>query len=143
MFSFFETFALPSLESGLVALRTSGSAFSALTVSSIGVLNFDAVIFSPLGAVSTTGLIPLACEGKRSLSRSVAAWLSVPGSVRLSLTSVPIARDHPNSATKISTQTPSTIQRRRTHSFPNPYNRPVMQLLLVARDRASCAVGRP
>src|SRR5918994_5970659 len=82
----------PALLSGLVAERMSGSAFSALTVSSIGFLYFEAVIVSPLGAVSTTGFVPLAWDGKRSERRSVTAWLPVPGSVTLSLTFVPAVR---------------------------------------------------
>src|SRR5512132_2014084 len=93
--------ALPELDSGLVAERTFGSFLNAETVSSIGVLYFDALIFSPLGAVSTTGVVPLACEGKRLSRRSVAFWLPVPGSVRLSLTSEPTLRAHAARAMKI------------------------------------------
>ena len=122
----FATFALPSLDSGLVALRTSGSALSALTVSSIGVLNFDAVIFSPPGARSTTGLIPFAWDGKRCSRRFEAASLSVPGSVRLSLTFVPSERANTASAANTSSQAASTIQRRRTQSPPRRYSAPVI-----------------
>ena len=70
---------MPALDSGLVASRTSGSRLNAVTVSSIGCANLSSVSFAPFGAASTTGFVPLACEGKRAVSRSVARWLSVPG----------------------------------------------------------------
>jgi hypothetical protein len=116
----FEFSDFPALESGLVADWTSGSFFSAETVSSIGVLYFESLSLAPLGAVRTTGLVPLACDGKRFWRRLVACWLSVPGSVRLSLTSEPTLRAHAASATKITIQTPRTIQRRRTQKPPRP-----------------------
>src|SRR5829696_5999497 len=94
----------------------SGSAFSALTVSSIGFLYFEAVIVSPLGAVSTTGFVPLAWAGKRSERRSVAVWLPVPGSVTLSLTLVPALRATSASATKTASHVP------RTTNFRCPQN---------------------
>ena len=87
-------------------------------MSSIGVLNFAALIFSPSGARRTTGFMPFACDGNRCSNRSVAALLSVPGSVRLSLTFGPSARAQCASPTKMSSQTASTIQRRRTQSRP-------------------------
>ncbi len=117
---------MPSLDSGFVALRTSGSALSALTVSSIGVLNFEAVIFSPSGARSTTGLIPFAWEGNRCSRRFVAALLSVPGSVRLSLTFGPSERANTASTANTSSHPASTIQRRRTQIRPRRYNPPVI-----------------
>src|SRR5215212_10085043 len=131
MSPFLFRFALPAEDSGFVASRTSGSALNALTVSSIGVLNFDAVIFLPLGARRTTGLVPLACDGKRADSRSVAAWLSVPGNVRLSLTSVPADFAHDPSARRMTSQTPRTIQRRLTQKPPSRYSKPVMPSLLL------------
>ena len=72
---------------------------------------------TPLGAVSTTGLVPFACDGKRCSSRSVACWLSLPGSVRLSFTFGPALRAHTASTAKISSHAPMTIQRRRTQSL--------------------------
>ena len=115
-----------SSDSGLVAPRTSGSALSALTVSSIGCLYVDAVIFAPPGARSTTGLVPFACDGKRFSSSSVAAWLSLPGSVRLSLTSGPALRAQTARTAKTASQRASTIHVRRTHSRPSRNNAPVI-----------------
>ena len=72
-----ESRSLFALESGLVASRTSGSFLNAEIVSSIGVLYLESVTFVPLGALRTTGFVPLAWDGNRSLRRSVAFWLSV------------------------------------------------------------------
>src|SRR5829696_2959622 len=83
MFEFFERNALPSDDSGLVAERTSGSLRSAETVESIPSLYFESVIFWTLGAVSSTGVLPFAWAGSSLSRRSVACWLSLPGSVRL------------------------------------------------------------
>ena len=115
---FFDRSEAPPLESGLVALWTSGSFLNADTVSSIGCLYSDAVIFLPDGAVSTTGFVPLAWEGKRAWSWSVARWLSVPGSVRLSLRFGPAVRARIASATNTTSQTPTTIQCRRAQKPP-------------------------
>ena len=112
--------SLPWLDSGLVASRTSGSFLRAAIVSSIGCLNLESVSLAPVGASSTTGFVPLACEGKRSDSRSVAFWLSLPGSLRLSLTSGPTVRAAIAKPAKTTNQTPRTAQRRRTQSPPRP-----------------------
>ena len=55
-------------------------------------LYFESVTFPPLGATNTTGTVPLARDGNLSSSTSVADWLSVPGSVRLSLRLSPMLR---------------------------------------------------
>ena len=84
------------------------------------------MIFCPEGAVSTTGFVPLACEGKRADSGSVAFWLSLPGSVRLSLRSEPAERAATASATKTTSQIARTIQRRRAQNPPKRYSPPVI-----------------
>ena len=112
--------SLPWLDSGLVASRTSGSFLKAAIVSSIGCLYFASVSFAPFGASSTTGFVPLACAGKRAASRSVAFWLSLPGSVRLSLTSGPTLRAATASSTKTTIHRPRTTQRWRTQICPSP-----------------------
>ena len=94
------------------------------------------MIFAPSGARSTTGFVPLACDGKRCSSSAVAAWLSLPGSVRLSLTSGPTLRAHTARTAKTASQQSSTIHLRRTHMRPSRNNAPVI-------DLPPCEVGQP
>jgi hypothetical protein len=46
---------------------------------------FAASVTLPLETWKTIGLEPFCCGGKRDASRSLAAWLSAPGSRRSSL----------------------------------------------------------
>src|SRR5690349_6902599 len=116
----FDRYAEPSEEIGLVADRTSGSLRRADTVSSMGFLYVDSVSLWPFGAVMSTGVTPLAWAGSFSSRRSVAFWLSVPGSVRLSLRSDPAVRPATPRTTKTSTHAASTTNRWRTQNRPRP-----------------------
>ena len=100
--------------SGLVASRTSGSFLNAATVSSIGFLYLESVSLAPEGARRTTGFVPFACDGNFAARRSVAFWLSLPGSVRLSLRSGPAVRAANPSTTKMTSHTAMTTRRWRT-----------------------------
>ncbi len=66
------------------------------------------------------GFTPLACWGKRWLSRSLAAWLSVPGSDRSLLKADPESCAAPPSPISSTNHTPSTTHRRRAHRPPSP-----------------------
>ena len=74
--------AAPFLPKGLGALATWGRASIAQCERWIAAL-LSASVTLPAGGWKTIGLLPFCCGGKRSASRSVAAWLSVPGSSRL------------------------------------------------------------
>ena len=115
-----------------MALRTIESSRSVLTVLSIGSLNLLAVSFLPSGATSTTGFVPLACAGNRLSSRSVAAWLSVPGSVRSLLSSWPAPRAQKPMPRMMTAQTARTIQWRRAQKPPNQYSGRVMRALCLS-----------
>src|SRR3954465_10036317 len=113
-----DTCAAPAVDSGLVAERTSGSLRSVETVASIPSAYLASVIFVPFGALSVTGAVPLAWSGSWSSRRSVAFWLSVPGSFRLSLRSEPRLRAPRARPTKTTSQTASTIHLWRTPTPP-------------------------
>ena len=73
-------------------------------------LYFESVTLPPLGATNTTGTVPLERDGNLSASTSVACWLSVPGSVRLSLRLSPTLRSTTWKPTKAATQIATTTQ---------------------------------
>src|ERR1700691_4266169 len=79
----------------------------------------------PLEACSTIGLVPLAWSGNEWLSVSVACWLSVPGSDRLSLVFSPNPCETPTSAIVTSSHTAIVTKRCRTQNFASPYSTPV------------------
>ena len=100
-----DTWAAPSVDSGLVAERTSGSLRSAETVALIPSAYLASVTFVPFGALSVTGAVPFAWSGSWASRRSVAFWLSVPGRLRLSLRSEPTLRAPKASAARTTIQT--------------------------------------
>jgi hypothetical protein len=81
--------------------------------------------FLPFGTSSAIGFVPFACSGKWSLSVSVACWLSVPGSTRLSLVCSPTPRASAASATTITSHTSNTGTRRRVQKPPSQYRKRV------------------
>jgi hypothetical protein len=65
-------------------------------------------------------LLPFCCGGKRSASRSIATWLSVPGSSRLSLVLLPNVRTSKTTAKARTTREPTTTHFRRAANIPSP-----------------------
>src|SRR5665213_2308907 len=80
----------------------------------------------PLGAWRMIGLVPLDWTGNDLASSSVARWLSVPGSERLSLVLSPSRWETPTSTTAATTQTIATTKRRRTQNCAMRYSTPVI-----------------
>ena len=75
---------------GSTALATCGSSFTREYEASIACLLSESVTFSPTGAWKTSGLLPFCRGGNWAASRLLAAWLSVPGRLRLSLVFAPM-----------------------------------------------------
>ena len=84
--------AAPCRPNGSVALATWGTLFTRAKDASIACFAPASVTF-PVSVRKTSGLLPFCCGGKRAASRSVAAWLSVPGSRRLLLVLLPRVRE--------------------------------------------------
>ncbi len=80
---------------------------------------FESVSF-PLPACSTIGLVPFAWFGNDLLSASVARWLLVPGSDRLSLVLSPSRWETPTNTTATTIHMPKTTNRRRAQKRANP-----------------------
>ncbi len=115
----------PCWESGLTAEATSLFLVRFVTAWSIAFAYFWSVS-TPLDACSTIGLVPLAWAGKECVSASVARWLSVPGSDRLSLVLSPSPCEIATSATVTTNHTATTISLRFTQNCARPYSTPVI-----------------
>jgi hypothetical protein len=125
----------PCWLNGSVALATCGSFTIAWWESSIACLFVESVTW-PVSTWKTIGLLPFCCGGKRSASRSVAAWLSVPGSSRLLLVLLPNVRTSKTTAAAARTHPPMTTHYRRAANIPSPCRRRaigVVQLSLALR----------
>ena len=77
------------------------------------------------------------CSGNLSSSRSVVAWLPVPGSVRLSLRLSPVLRSSAVTAPTRTTQSTTTTHAYRTQALPSAYRARVMR-----RQSSHAARGR-
>jgi hypothetical protein len=102
--------------SGLTAETTCGVSRRRLTVESTALL-FAALVSLPC-ASRTSGLLPFACWGMWSCSRSVAFVDPVPGRVRLSLVLLPEACPAETSATVAISHAPITGQWYRQQKRP-------------------------
>ena len=101
--------ACPCWLNGLVALKTCGSCLAALNDSWIACLFSGSVTFPfPSGEKKTIGFLPFCWGGKRFASRSVAAWLSVPGSSRLLEVLAPTDLTRPTTTASSTTHAAST-----------------------------------
>ena len=114
--------------SGLTTEATCG-AFATSAAAWSTAFEYFASVSLPLWACSTIGLVPFAWSGKDRSSVSVARWLSVPGSDRLSLVFSPSRWETATSAIVTTSQTPSTTKRRRTQNRAIPYSTPVIARL--------------
>ncbi len=86
----------PCEVSGLITEATSG-ALATSAAAWFTALAYLSSVSLPWLTCSTIGLDPLAWSGNDLLSASVACWLPVPGSVRLSLVLSPSRWDTPTS----------------------------------------------
>src|SRR4051794_23088009 len=102
----------------------------------MGSLYLSAVSFLPSGATRTMGLVPFAWAGNRLVSRSEAAWLSVPGSVRSLLSSWPAVLAHAPIPIRMTAQIASTLQWRLAQKPPSQYRGRVMRGLCLSHARA-------
>ena len=110
----------PAWSKGLTTLSTTSDFLATATALSIAVLSAPVVRSPSLAVVVTTiGLVPFAWLGKRSSRTSVALWLPVPGSVRLSLAREPTLNETTRSAMTTTAQAARTIQRRRMQNQPS------------------------
>ena len=105
--------------SGLTTEATSGCLARSVAASLTALEYLESVSF-PFGACRTIGLVPLACIGNDAFRMSVARWLLVPGSDRLSLVLSPICLETTTSATATTSQTASTMNFRRTQNRAIP-----------------------
>ena len=105
---------------GSTALATCGSFFTREYEASIACLLSESVTFSPTGAWKTSGLLPFCRGGNWAASRLLAAWLSVPGRLRLSLVLAPIRCEAATRAATRTIQAPNTGHRWRAASRPTP-----------------------
>ena len=133
----FETWAAPSWLKGLVAVTMSGRARRALRESRIACL-LAASVTVPDVVWKMTGFEPFCCGGKRAARRSVARWLSVPGSVRLLLVSAPTRPTTTTRPMASTSQPSSTGSRCAAIQRPMPYRREAM----AAGDATTAARGR-
>src|ERR1700744_6292519 len=115
----------PSGVSGLMTEATLGC-LARSAAASLTALEYLESVSLPLLACSTIGLVPLACVGNDPLRMSVARWLLVPGSDRLSFVLSPICLETTTSATATTSQTASTMNFRRTQNRAIPYRTPLM-----------------
>jgi hypothetical protein len=90
---------------GLITEATFG-AFATSAAAWLTALAYLESVNLPFAACRTIGLVPFACAGDDLLSVSVARWLSVPGSERLSLVLSPSRWETPTTATANATHTP-------------------------------------
>ena len=111
--------------SGLTTEATFG-ALATSAAASLTAVAYLASVSLPLWACSTIGLVPFAWSGNDLASVSVARWLSVPGSDRLSLVLSPRRWETATSAIVATSQMPSTTNRRRTQNCASPYSTPVI-----------------
>ena len=105
--------AAPAGVRGLTTEATFG-AFATAAAAAFTASAFFGSVSLPVEAWITIGLVPFACAGNERSRVSVAFWLSVPGSDRLSLVFSPSAFEAPTAATVSTSQRPSTRSRRRT-----------------------------
>ncbi len=108
----------PCWEKGSTTLATCGSVFTCLYAASIACLFFASVTF-PFWVWKMSGLPPFCWGGNRVASRSVAAWLLVPGRSRLLLVLLPKVFAMVASAAMPTIQTASTIHFRRAVNSPS------------------------
>ena len=103
--------------------------FGAFATSAAAVLTaflyFESVNL-PFLACRTMGLVPLACTGNGFCKVSVACWLFVPGSERLSLVLSPSRWETRTTAIVPTSHTARTSQRCLAQNRPVPYSNPVI-----------------
>ena len=136
--------AAPCDVSGLMTEETSGCLARSVAAVLTALAYLESVSLPPLGACSTIGLVPFACVGNGFCKVSVALWLLVPGSDRLSLVFSPICCDIPTRATATTNQTPTTMNRRRTQKCAIRYRTPVMlstPIRVAWTDLTRCSQG--
>jgi hypothetical protein len=110
--------AAPCWLKGSTALATWGSFFTSLYDASIACFACASVTF-PVRVWKTSGLLPFCCGGKRVARKSLAAWLSVPGSRRLLLVLLPKLRETTTRATRAMTHAPRTTHFLRAANIPS------------------------
>jgi hypothetical protein len=110
--------AAPRWLNGSTAATTCGSFFTRSKDAWIACFAWASVTL-PVRARKTSGLLPFCCGGKREASRSDAAWLSVPGRLRLLLVLLPMLCERPISAASRTIQQPRTTHFRRAASKPS------------------------
>jgi hypothetical protein len=111
--------SFPASLRGLTAAVTCGVFLRALTDDLMAFEYFESVSL-PLSVATTSGFDPYAWLGKRSLRRSVALWLPVPGRVTLLVVSEPAPRAAITSPTTNTSHSPRTTKRQRAHAWPSP-----------------------
>src|SRR5436190_3255341 len=99
--------AAPCRLNGSTVAATYGSFLTRRYDSSIACF-CDGSVTLPARVWKTSGLLPFCCGGKRAVSRSVAAWLSVPGNFRLLLVLLPKLREAATSTTRRTTHAART-----------------------------------
>ena len=108
----------PATSVGPATAATSGSDFPAAMPFAIACSLAGVSRLLLPAAWTTTGLEPLLWDGKRSLSRSVAFWLPVPGSESVSASCEPTAPAHAPRPMTAASQMAITGQRNRAQRRP-------------------------
>ena len=136
--------AAPCGVNGLTTEATFGSFATAAAAAFTASAFFASVSAPPPGsACRTIGLVPLAWSGNDLASASVAAWLSVPGSERLSLVLSPRRCDSATSAIVATSHTATTAYLRRTLNCARRCSTPVIGASYAATFSNTAAIPCP